>query len=274
MLFRSAQYTYIEADQPAILVTALRYLVDALKTEDNAEYLSTALKSSMGDNEMMSMYTANLGEKLGAMTTDEVIEWLYKLLFSETPKKEETNEEDAVIPTVIYQPKEKTSNVTKGIIIAVVVIALMAIMVILGRVDFSSIHERRKHLKAKKKTLKNGVAEKKQVAREKLKQPKQNARQKTPSPYVEPVQNTSPDNKPMNEAEQLNSYSRLANEAEIRRARAEAEGDAVAAAKARRELVKLSIRQDKAIKRLQRQSRKADKYYQKAVKERDGKNKQ
>ena len=270
----SAQYTYIEADQPAILVTALRYLVDALKTEDNAEYLSTALKSSMGDNEMMSMYTANIGEKLGAMTTDEVIEWLYKLLFSETPKKEETNEEDAVIPTVIYQPKEKTSNVTKGIIIAVVVIALMAIMVILGRVDFSSIHERSKHLKAKKKALKNGVAEKKQVAREKLKQAKQNARQKAPSPYVEPVQNTSPDSKPMTEAEQLNSYSRLANEAEIRRARAEAEGDAVAAAKARRELVRLSIRQDKAIKRLQRQSRKADKYYQKAVKERDGKNKQ
>lgn len=249
-----AQYTYIEADQPAILVTALRYIVNALKSEENASVLSDALKNGMGDNEMMSMYTANIGEKLGAMTTDEVIEWLYKLLFSETPKSEHVTADDTPL-TIIYQPPKKTSNVTKGVIIGAAIAAALAIIVFLSRFDFGNYRQRRRHLKEKKKRLKKEL--------------KSHMHRYDPSYTGENSSfNGSTSNK---DAEKLAEYARKAEEAERRRAEAREKNDVADAAKADREYVKLAVRRDKAARRAERQSRKADKYYRQALKDSENK---
>lgn len=249
-----AQYTYIEADQPAILVTALRYIVNALKSEENASVLSDALKNGMGDNEMMSMYTANIGEKLGAMTTDEVIEWLYKLLFSETPKSEHVTEDDTPL-TIIYQPPKKTSNVTKGVIIGAAIAAALAFIVFLSRFDFGNHRQRRRHLKEKKRRLKKEL--------------KSHMHRYDPSYTGEDSSfNGSTSDK---DAEKLAEYARKAEEAERRRAEAREKNDVAVAAKADREYVKLAVRRDKAARRAERQSRKADKFYRQALKESENK---
>ncbi len=248
-------YTYIEADQPAILVTALRYIVNALKTEENAAFLSDALKNGMGDNEMMSMYTANMGEKLGEMTTDEVIEWLYKLLFSETPKSEHVTE-DGTLPTIIYQAPEKTSPVTKGVIIGVSIAAALALIVFLSRFDFGNYRQRRRHLKEKKKKIKQAL--------------------KAHSPFNQSDTDGDPvllNEKESAEREKLAEYAREADEAERRRAEIAASRDALKTAKADREYVKLAVRRDRAVRRLEKNNRKADKYYRRALKENDKKRK-
>ncbi len=249
-----AQYTYIEADQTAILVTALRYVVNALKSEENASVLSDALKNGMGDNEMMSMYTANVGEKLGAMTTDEVIEWLYKLLFSETPKSEKTVTEDATL-TIIYQPPKTTSALTKGVITGVSIAAALAVIIFLSRFDFGNYRQRRRHLKEKKKRMKKEL--------------KAHMHRYDPSYTGE---NSSYNGRSGdNDAKSLAEYVRKAEEAEKRRAEARKKNNAVDAARADREYVKLAARRDKAARRAEIQSRKADKYYRRALKDSENK---
>lgn len=248
------QYTYIEADQTAILVTALRYIVNALKNEENAAVLSDALKNGMGDNEMMSMYTANIGEKLGAMTTDEVIEWLYKLLFSETPKSEHVTADDTPL-TIIYQPPKKTSNVTKGVTAGVAIAALLAIIVFLSRFDFGNYRQRRRHIKEKKKRLKKEL---------------KSHLHRYDASYTGDGSSFNGKTKD-NDAAKIAEYTRKAEEAEKRRAEALANRDAVDVAKADREYMRLAVRRDKAARRAEKQSRKADKYYRQALKESENK---
>ena len=209
----------------------------------------------MGDNEMMSMYTANMGEKLGEMTTDEVIEWLYKLLFSETPKSEHVTE-DGTPPTIIYQPPEKTSPVTKGVIIGVSIAAALALIVFLSRFDFGNYRQRRRHLKEKKKKIKQAL--------------------KAHSPFNQSNTDGDPvllNEKESAEREKLAEYAREADEAERRRAEIAASRDALKTAKADREYVKLAVRRDRAVRRLEKNNRKADKYYRRALKENDKKRK-
>ena len=69
-----------------------------------------------------------MGEELQNMTTDETVEWLYKLFFRERPIVEEKVTEK-FLPTVIYEPEEKETK-TPVIIIAAIVIAVAVIIVI------------------------------------------------------------------------------------------------------------------------------------------------
>ena len=248
-----AQYTYIEADKTAILVTALRYVVNALKSEENASVLSDALKNGMGDNEMMSMYTANVGEKLTSMTTDEVIEWLYKLLFSETPKSEKTVDDNATL-TIIYQPPKQTSALTKGIIIGASVAAALAVIVFLSRFDFGNYRQRRRHLREKKKRLKKEL--------------KAHIHRYDPSYMGEESSfgGTSGES-----AKSIAEYIRKAEEADMRRAESRKNNETAEAVKADREYIKLAARRDRAVRRAERQSRKADKYYRQALKDSENK---
>lgn len=150
-------YTYIAADSPAVLITVLRFVFGALASEDNSNILSS-LMSADGSEEgdMFAMYTGKITEQLAAMNTDETIEWLYNLLFAETPKREEV-EKDDYIPTVIYKAKENNTgrNVTAAIIVIVALIVIVS--VVLSRVDIGAYRERKKHKKLKKKNEKNMI---------------------------------------------------------------------------------------------------------------------
>ena len=162
-------YTYIEADSPAVLLTALRYLVNTLSLEENKEVLSSfmgSLMESQGDKEadpdkpdMMAMYAGSIGEKFKSMTTDEIIEWLYDLLFRETPKVEP---EDDYIPTIIYE-KEKTRH--PGAVIAVtaalLVLAFFTLRYLDKRNKFEKLKEKRREKRAAKEQRRREQWEKK-----------------------------------------------------------------------------------------------------------------
>lgn len=166
-------YTYIEANSPAVLLTALRYLVNTLSLEENKEVLSSFMGSLMesgADEEadpdkpdMMAMYAGSITEKFADMTTDEIIEWLYDLLFRETPKVEP---EDDYIPTIIYE-KEKTHHPAAVIIVIAVVLALAAIVLryLDKRNKFEKLKEKRRAKREAKELRRREQWEKKNEKR-------------------------------------------------------------------------------------------------------------
>ncbi len=113
--------SYVEADRTALLVTILRYVVEVIKTPGNESIMNSFMGGGAeGGNEMFATYSAGIGEEMAAMTTDETVEWLYKLFFREravVPEKPEDN----YLPTIIYV-EEKESPAGK--IFAIVAIAL------------------------------------------------------------------------------------------------------------------------------------------------------
>ena len=97
------KYSYVEADQTGVLLTLLRVLAKTLKLPGNENLL---VGSMAGGNETFSTYSASIGEQFAQMTEDELIEWLYNLLFKERAQIEIVVDED-YSPTIIYKEPEK-----------------------------------------------------------------------------------------------------------------------------------------------------------------------
>lgn len=166
---RQQQYTFIEADRPLVLVTLLRYIFGAVKNSGDPDTLTKLLGDSpmgMGGGaaegdaagmDMMAVYTDKIGKQLAEMSVDETIEWLYDLLFAETPKREDANEEE-IIPTIIYQ-KQKDYTTLKRVIAAVLIIALITgAVVFFAKFDFAAAKEKRERKKKKKEEWKQATA--------------------------------------------------------------------------------------------------------------------
>ena len=98
----------IDADKTAVFITLFRFAVDSMKSQDGGGLAGLLPKGDNADgSDMMSVYTDKAIAELEAMTTDEVIVWLYGLLFEETPTVAPT-EENETLPTVIYPRKSKS----------------------------------------------------------------------------------------------------------------------------------------------------------------------
>ncbi len=100
------KYSYIEADQTGVLMTLLRVLARTLKMPGNENLL---VGTMAGGNDTFSTYSASIGEQFKEMTEDELIEWLYNLLFKERAQIEIVVD-DEYNPTIIYKeaPKDYT----------------------------------------------------------------------------------------------------------------------------------------------------------------------
>ena len=100
------KYSYIEADQKGVLMTLLRVLAKTLKMPGNENLL---VGTMAGGNDTFSTYSASIGEQFKEMTEDELIEWLYNLLFKERAQIEIVVDDD-YNPTIIYKeaPKDYT----------------------------------------------------------------------------------------------------------------------------------------------------------------------
>lgn len=100
------KYSYIEADQTGVLMTLLRVLAKTLKLPGNENLL---VGTMAGGNDTFSTYSASIGEQFKEMTEDELIEWLYNLLFKERAQIEIVVDDD-YNPTIIYKeaPKDYT----------------------------------------------------------------------------------------------------------------------------------------------------------------------
>lgn len=99
----AVKYFYIESDQIGVLMTLLRVLAKTLKLPGNENLL---VGSMAGGNDTFSTYSASIGEQFQQMTEDELIEWLYNLLFKERAQIEIVVDED-YSPTIIYKEPEK-----------------------------------------------------------------------------------------------------------------------------------------------------------------------
>lgn len=99
----AVSYSYIEADQTGVLLTLLRVLAKTLKLPGNENLLTGTMASG---NDTFSTYSASIGEQFQQMTEDEIIEWLYNLLFKERAQVEIVVDEE-YNPTIIYKEPEK-----------------------------------------------------------------------------------------------------------------------------------------------------------------------
>lgn len=106
------QYSYIQADKPAVFITVLRFLIDALKMPENADALSGLMSGGM--NDAMAAYSGSMFTELDSMTTDETVEWLHNLLFKERVRVE-LEKSEPYSPTIIYK-EEKESHTLQTVL--------------------------------------------------------------------------------------------------------------------------------------------------------------
>lgn len=282
----ASTYSYLTANEAGVFVTLLRYFVGALSIEENSGLLTglmgsgSSAPSDEGMPDMFAMYAENITEKFKGMTTDEIIEWLCDLLFSESPIKEipDKNEE---IPTIIYE-KKFTLPTTAKIIIVVAVIAAAAlayyILSVTGKFDNFKLRRRKKQevkrrKKESKKLIKGGG-----VAVDALEEPiKTKKEKKTEEAKNEKVFAAAPVTDSSNEAlisaqkEMLKKEAQLSSE----KAKAKSEKKAIADAKKdsriannklpdEKEAEKLMRRQQAAAKKAKKNELKIQKHYEKA----------
>lgn len=90
----------VDSDQTAVLITILRYFVGVMKAPGNEDLMTSFMGSGSSENDMFATYSGGITDQLASMTTDETVEWLYKLFFRERAVVEEKN--DDYLPTIIY----------------------------------------------------------------------------------------------------------------------------------------------------------------------------
>jgi hypothetical protein len=98
-----------------------------------------------GGNDMFATYSAGIGDEMAKMTTDETVEWLYKLFFRERAVKE-IKPKDDYLPTIIYEG-EKEHPVLKGFFVAVIILAAATLVVYKKRTRIESFIEDMKYKK-------------------------------------------------------------------------------------------------------------------------------
>lgn len=124
------KYSYIEADKTGVLMSILRVFARTVKLPGNENLLT----SSMGDSSgAFSTYSSAIGEQFAAMTEDEIIEWLYNLLFKERAKIEIVVDEETYTPTIIYKEPAKDYTWLYAIGAYVAVLAVIGVVYYLNR---------------------------------------------------------------------------------------------------------------------------------------------
>lgn len=129
----AAQYTYIKSDQTAVLITVLRYFVEILKDPANSSLMSGFMgggESAEGETDMFAQYSSGITDQMASMTTDETIEWLYKLFFRERAVKSAPATDNYSTAIKYVAPKE---DHTGTIIRLLIVLAVLAVIVIISR---------------------------------------------------------------------------------------------------------------------------------------------
>ncbi len=140
--------SYIKADQPAIMVTLVRFIADMMKTPGNENMMMGFMGS--GDNNMFSNFSGGIGDEMAAMTTDETVEWLYKIFFRERAVVEVKPQED-YLPTIIYNP-ETTIDEAVPVLTGFLFVAAIEVLIVFNRKRINYYIEEMKVRKANKKT--------------------------------------------------------------------------------------------------------------------------
>lgn len=147
---KAASVYAVKSEQTAVLITLLRYIIGATKEPENTKLIGAMMTPQEGgDSNMFAQYSSGIGDQMASQTTDETIEWLYKLFFRERAVAA-TTEPFVYDKPIIYQSEEKTNKVTVAFPIILVAVALIAIAII-RRDRIEAYLENRKLKKAEKK---------------------------------------------------------------------------------------------------------------------------
>ncbi len=102
---KKQEYTYIEADRNAIIITLLNVVAKTIKLPGN----ENLLMGSMGGSGAMNFDASAMTAQFADMSDSEFVEWLYNLFFKERVQIEIVEKEDYA-PTIIYKPQEKSKT--------------------------------------------------------------------------------------------------------------------------------------------------------------------
>ena len=140
---KATETDYIKADQPAVLLTLLRAVVGEIKKPENASMLQGFVEQSGGGNEMFAQYSASISKQMEEMTTDELLEWLYQLLFRERAKKE-IPQDDGYETDFKYEPQKSHALLIVLLSFGVLLLLAAGIALILRRKELAAYLARRK----------------------------------------------------------------------------------------------------------------------------------
>lgn len=156
---QSVTAEYVKSDQKAVLMTALTYIVGLLGKEENAGLMDSFMgggadSSAESSGGMFEQYSSGIGEQMADMSTQETLQWLYKLFFRERPVVETTQEE--YLPTVIYVQQNNKKHSKLPIVIAVMLLISAAAFAFVRKESIEWYFKERKNVKKQKKAEKEG----------------------------------------------------------------------------------------------------------------------
>ena len=99
----NTKYSYVEANSTDVVAYLFNVLAKTILMPGNENLLTSLMGADSGS---FSMYSSSMGDMFKDMTEDDLIEFLYNLLFKERVKIEIQMDEDYV-PKIIYKEPEK-----------------------------------------------------------------------------------------------------------------------------------------------------------------------
>ncbi len=146
--------SYVKANQTGVLITILRFFVDVMKAPGNESLITGFMAGGAeGGNDMFATYSSGIGDEMAAMTTEETVEWLYKLFFRERAVKV-IKPQDDYLPTIIYEAK-KENTVLKGFIFTVLILCAGELVFVKNRTRIERYIEDKKLKKKLKDDFEN-----------------------------------------------------------------------------------------------------------------------
>lgn len=127
----------VEADQPAVMVTVLRFAVETIKQPGNDSFILDLIGSNeeFGENSIINTFAQGIADKLNAMSVDEAVEWIYDVFFFERVTVDLGD--DDYVPEVKYVEKRKMpSDVITTLILIVLMLAVVMILTNRDKIKF------------------------------------------------------------------------------------------------------------------------------------------
>lgn len=127
----------VKADQPAVMVTVLRFAVETIKQPGNDSFILDLIGSNeeFGENSIINAFAQGIADKLNAMTVDEAVEWIYDVFFFERVTVD--LEADDYTPEVKYVEKRKMpSDIITTIILIILMLAVVMILTNRDKIKF------------------------------------------------------------------------------------------------------------------------------------------
>ena len=128
----------IKADQPAVLVTVLRFAVDTLKLPGNDSFIIDLIGSNeeFGSNSVIDTLVQGINDKIAAMTNEETLEWIFGIFFPENVTVD-LGTEDNYTPDVVYTGKRgMPSDIVTTILLIIVMLAVVMVLTNRDKIKF------------------------------------------------------------------------------------------------------------------------------------------